>query len=53
MIAQIIRVQSLAPDAVRSGIALYVDLMHKPGSLSRATREMLATVVSRHNGCFY
>ncbi len=32
---------------------LYTATMHAPSGLSRAEREMLATVVSRANDCFY
>ena len=51
---QIVRVQSLRPRALRSSINLYCELMLSPqGRLSRARREMIATVVSRANGCHY
>ncbi len=44
--------------AVSSGIRqrhvdLYVDLMRRPGPLSRTQREMIAVVVSAANGCHY
>ena len=51
---QILRVQSLRPRALRSSIGLYTELMHSPeGRLARAQREMIATAVSRANGCHY
>ena len=51
---QILRVQSLRPRALRSSINLYTELMLSPeGRLSRARREMIATTVSRANGCHY
>ena len=51
---QILRVQSLRPRALRSSTGLYMELMHSPhGHLSRPQREMIATVVSRTNGCHY
>jgi uncharacterized peroxidase-related enzyme len=49
----ILRVQSLNPGALRASIALYAELMHGPSDLSRAQREMIATVVSRANDCHY
>ena len=51
---QILRVQSLRPRALRCSLGLYMELMHSPdGRLSRPQREMIATVVSRANGCHY
>lgn len=51
---QVIRIQSLHPKALRATTQLYNELMHSPDSaLSRKQREMIATVVSRTNGCFY
>jgi len=50
----IVRLQSLRPRVLRSSIQLYVELMRSSeGALSRAQREMIATVVSRENGCHY
>jgi len=50
----ILRIQSLRPRALRASTQLYVEVMHSPDSpLTRAQREMIATVVSRTNGCFY
>ena len=50
---QIVKVQSLNPEALRASIALYVAIMHRPSPLSRATREMLGVVVSAANDCHY
>ncbi len=52
-IFNIIRVQSLNPPVLGASTRLYVTLMHGPGSLTRAEREMLATVTSWANNCFY
>jgi len=52
-IFQIVRIQSLNPDALRASMALYVALMHRPSPLSRAMREMLGVVVSAANNCHY
>ena len=50
---EILKIQSLNPEALHASMALYVALMHGPSPLSRATREMLAVVVSRANDCHY
>ncbi len=51
---QIIRVQSLRPRALKVSTQLYLEVMHsKDSALSRARRELIATVVSRHNHCHY
>jgi len=50
---QIVKLSSLSPSVNRIFMQLYVALMHAPSGLSRAEREMLATVVSRANACHY
>ena len=49
----ILKVQSLNPAALRASIQMYRATMFGPSALSRAEREMLATVVSWANHCFY
>jgi len=49
----ILRLQSLNPRVLEASTGLYLAVMHGPSSLSRADREMLATVTSRANECFY
>lgn len=50
----VIQVQGLRPHTLRASTALYTEVMHSSRSpLSRAQREMIATVVSRVNDCFY
>lgn len=49
----ILKVQSLNAKSLRASMQLYIATMHSPSGLSRAEREMLATVVSRANDCFY
>lgn len=49
----ILKVQSLNPGTLRASMQLYLATMHGPSGLSRAEREMLATVVSWANHCFY
>ncbi len=51
---QVIRLQSRKPRVLQASTRLYTELMHAPdGSLTRAQREMIATVVSSANECFY
>ena len=50
----VIRIQSPRPKVLRASTQLYMELMYpSEGGLDRAQREMIATVVSRTNGCFY
>jgi len=49
----ILKVQSLNPAALHASMELYKVTMFGPSGLSRAEREMLATVVSWANHCFY
>jgi uncharacterized peroxidase-related enzyme len=49
----ILKVQSLNPRALRASMAMYLATMHGHSGLSRAERELLATVVSWANRCFY
>ena len=50
---QIVKIQSLRPEIMRTFLELYVKIMHGPSGLSRTEREMVATVVSRVNHCHY
>jgi uncharacterized peroxidase-related enzyme len=52
-VANVIRLMSINPPVMRSSMELHIDIMHKQSALSRAQREMIATVVSRANICFY
>jgi len=48
------RIQSLQPKVLRASTQLYLEVMHAiDGELSRAQREMIATVVSSANECHY
>lgn len=49
----IVRSMSPNPAVLEASMAFYVRVMKGPSGLSRQEREMLATVVSRTNGCFY
>ena len=50
---QVVRLMSPGPRTLQASMGLYLATMHGPSGLSRARREMLATVVSRTNGCRY
>lgn len=49
----ILKVQSLSPRTLRASMDIYLATMYGPSGLSRTEREMLATVVSWANQCFY
>jgi uncharacterized peroxidase-related enzyme len=52
-VANILKIHSLAPHTLVGHLALYKSVMHAPGALPRATREMVAVEVSRVNQCHY
>ncbi len=52
-VANIIRVMSLDGRSVQASMQFYVSLMKSPNALDAARREMLATVVSNVNECYY
>ena len=52
-VAHILQLQSLNPAVLHAGVELYRAIMHGPSALTRAHRELIATVVSSVNGCFY
>lgn len=49
----VIRAQSPRPKVLRASTQLYIEVMYGESGLSRAERELLATVVSRANRCRY
>jgi alkylhydroperoxidase family enzyme len=49
----ILRIHGVHGRVMRQHYDLYRELMHGPGPLSRAQREMLAVVVSAANRCHY
>ena len=50
----VVRVQSSRPEVLRHSTQLYLEIMVSAKSpLSRAQRELVATVVSRANDCHY
>ena len=52
-VSNIMRVQSLNPNAMRVFLELYVTLVFGKSGLSRSEREMIATTVSAYNHCDY
>ncbi len=50
---EIVKLQSLRPDILRAWIGYYRAVMFGPSGLTRAERELVATVVSHANGCRY
>jgi alkylhydroperoxidase family enzyme len=52
-VPNIAKLQSLRPAATGFGFGLYCQLMDDPTGLSRRERVLIATVVSKVNGCFY
>jgi uncharacterized peroxidase-related enzyme len=49
----IVRSMSLSPETLRASMELYKTIMFGPSDLSRQDRELLATVVSAANECYY
>jgi uncharacterized peroxidase-related enzyme len=49
----IARVQSLRPETMERGFDLYDQVMDDPTGISRRERVLIATVVSKVNGCLY
>jgi alkylhydroperoxidase family enzyme len=52
-VINLVRIQSLRPETMALGRQLYRHLMDGPGKLTRLQRVLIATVVSRANGCLY
>ncbi len=52
-VAGIIKVMSLDPPSTQASMQFYASLMKRPNALEAARREMLATVVSNLNACYY
>ena len=52
-VSNIMRAQSLNPNALRSHLELYTTLVYGKSGLSRGEREMIATLISAHNHCDY
>jgi uncharacterized peroxidase-related enzyme len=52
-VPNIARVQSLRPGTMARGFDLYCGIMDDPTGLSKRERVLIATVVSKVNGCLY
>ena len=49
----ILKIMSRSPATLQDAMAMYLTIMFGKSDLSRAQREMLATVVSKVNHCYY
>lgn len=49
----IVRTMSLNAPVLEASMKLYIAIMKGPSALTRAQREMLATVTSKANACHY
>lgn len=52
-IFNIVRAMSLRPEVLHASMEMYKAIMFGPSGLTRAERELLATVVSATNDCYY
>jgi alkylhydroperoxidase family enzyme len=52
-VPNIARLQSLPPASAVRGFDFYCQLMDDPTGLTRRERVLIATVVSKVNGCYY
>jgi len=49
----ILKIMSRSPLALKESMRMYLAIMYGESELSRTQREMLATVVSQVNHCYY
>ena len=49
----IVKAMSLGPEVLKASMEMYRAIMFGPSGLTRAERELLATVTSRINDCHY
>ena len=52
-VPNIAKVQSLRPKAMERGFDLYCQIMDDPTGICKRERVLVATVVSKVNGCLY
>jgi alkylhydroperoxidase family enzyme len=52
-VANILKIHSLAPNALAAHLELYKAAMHSTGELNQRDRELIAVAVSRANNCEY
>ncbi|REK08765.1 MAG: hypothetical protein DWQ40_13960 [Actinobacteria bacterium] len=50
---KIVSIQSQLPEVMRDSMRLYLSVMYGDSPLSRAQRELLASVTSQINHCYY
>ena len=53
IVPNIAKVQSLRPKTMERGFDLYCQIMDDPTGISKRERVLIATVVSKVNGCLY
>lgn len=53
VVPNIAKLQSLRPKTTHLGFDLYCQLMDDPTGISKRERVLIATVVSKVNGCLY
>ncbi len=53
VVANIARLQSLRPKTMERGLDLYCQIMDDPTGIRKRERVLIATVVSKVNGCYY
>ncbi len=53
VVANIAKVQSLRPKTMQCGFDLYRQIMDDPTGIGKRERVLIATVVSKVNGCMY
>jgi uncharacterized peroxidase-related enzyme len=53
VVPNIAKVQSLRPATASRGFDLYCQIMDDPTGISKRERVLIATVVSKVNGCLY
>lgn len=52
-VINLVKVQSLRPETMAIGRQMYRHLMEGPGGLTKLQRVLIATIVSKINGCLY
>jgi uncharacterized peroxidase-related enzyme len=52
-VPNIAKLQSLRPKTMKLGFELYCQIMDDPTGISKRERVLIATVVSKVNGCLY
>lgn len=53
VVPNIAKLQSLRPNTTERGFELYCQIMDDPTGISKRERVLIATIVSKVNGCLY